>query len=386
MTNPSQLSIDTGVGESAVVTFGMVYQGDNVGTVIFPTLDLLPGVNNSIKSTVEYNGRALGAIDIADVTIAVPGNTQQASQPLPLSMDLSIDSLLSLMIDQAKANNLNAEPIIALGKMAKDPTVKIPSSVFAGFNLPTFVKAAMAALKVDVTMSVDVLVGEYATSLSLVQKGVPTATDDTILKLLPIVGTPIAQAIVDLATLSFDSVMINSPAETDFTTNINGLIANTGPFDADITFPSGSGVAWINGDSKTSIGQIAMPTVNAKADIGAKLALTNVPFHVTSGASMGAFVGYSLQAEAFDWEVTATNMTVIAMGAPIPGISMTKKVTLKGFNGLKGLTIEKYDLPSNDPNGIHLVLSATLANPSNVGIEMGTVEFTNEFQGQNIGF
>ncbi|KAF9123909.1 hypothetical protein BGW39_008606 [Mortierella sp. 14UC] len=485
MTNPSQLTIDTGVGESAVVTFGMVYQGDNVGTVIFPTLDLVPGVNNvqagalftptgtaggqallqqymtnqvsvvdifgsasssgiaplasglkdvqlssnmpgnpaqlllgtaltilddtgktgiamatvtvnnpfipgltikSIKSTVEYNGRALGAIDIADVTIAVPGMTQQASQPLPLSMDLSIDSLLSLMIDQAKANNLNAEPIIALGKMAKDPTVKIPSSVFAGFNLPTFVKAAMAGLKVDVTMSVNVLVGEYATSLSLVQKGVPTATDDTILKLLPIVGTPIAQAIVDLATLTFDSVMINSPAETDFTTNINGLIGNTGPFDADITFPSGSGVAWINGGSKSSIGQIAMPTVNAKADIGAKLALTNVPFHVTSGENMGAFVGYSLQAEAFEWEVTASNMTVIAMGAPIPGISMTKKVTLKGFNGLKGLTIEKYDLPSNDPDGIHLVLAASLANPSNVGIEMGTVEFTNEFQGQNIGF
>ncbi|OAQ30530.1 hypothetical protein K457DRAFT_18046 [Linnemannia elongata AG-77] len=485
MTNPSQLTIDTGLGDSAVVTFGMVYQGDNVGTVIFPTLDLVPGVNNvqagalftptgtaggqallqqymtnqvsvvdifgsasssgipplaaglkdvqlssnmpgnpaqlllgtsltilddtgktgiamasvtvnnpfipgltikSIKSTVEYNGRALGAIDIPDVTISVAGMTQQASQPLPLSMDLSIDSLLSLMIDQAHANGLNAEPIIALGKMAKDPSVKIPSSVFAGFNLPTFVKAAMAGLKVDVTMSVDVLVGEYATSLSLVQKGVPTATDDTILKLLPIVGTPIAQAIVDLATLSFDSVMINSPAETDFTTNINGLIANTGPFDADITFPSGSGVAWINGGNTVSIGQIAMPTVNAKADVGAKLALTNVPFHVTSGASMGSFVGYSLQAESFDWEVTATNMTVIAMGAPIPGIHMTKKVTLKGFNGLKELKIEKYDLPSNDPNGIHLVLTASLANPSNVGIEMGTVEFANEFQGQDIGF
>ncbi|KAF9926523.1 hypothetical protein FBU30_003926 [Linnemannia zychae] len=485
MTNPSQLSIDTGVGDSAIVTFGMVYQGDNVGTVIFPTLNLVPGVNNvqagalftptgtvggqallqqymtnqvsvvdifgstsssgiaplaaglkdvqlssnmpgnpaqlllgtaltilddtgktgiamatvtvnnpfipgltikSIKSTVEYNGRALGAIDIPEVTITVPGNTQQASQPLPLSMDLSIDSLLSLMVDQAKANNLNAEPIIALGQMAKDPTVKIPSSVFAGFNLPTFVKAAMAGLKVDVTMAVDVMVGEYATSLSLVQKGVPTTTDDTILKLLPIVGTPIAQAIVDLAVLSFDSVMINSPAETDFTTNINGLIANTGPFDADIAFPSGSGVAWVNGGSTTSIGQIAMPTVSAKADVGAKLALTNVPFHVTSGEAMGGFVGYSLQAESFEWEVTASNMTVIAMGAPIPNINMKKTVTLKGFNGLKGLTIEKYDLPSNDPDGIHLVLSASLTNPSNVGIEMGTVEFTNEFQGQNVGF
>ncbi|KAI1315894.1 hypothetical protein EDD11_000208 [Mortierella claussenii] len=485
MGNPSLLSINTGVGDSAVVTFAMEYEGDNVGTVIFPQLDLVPGqnirtagalftptgtaggqallqkymtnqastvsifgssssstiaplaaglkdlqlqsdmpgnpaqlllgtaltilddtgktgiamasvtVNNpfvppltikSIKSTVQYNGRQLGAINIPDVTINVAGNTQQASQPLPLSMDLSIDSLLSLMIDQAHVNNLNAEPIIALGQMAKDPTVKISSSVFAGFNLPTFVKAAMAGLKVDVAMTVDVLVGEYATSLTLNQNGVPTATDDTILKLLPIVGTPIAQSIVDLATLSFTSVMINSPAETDFTTNINGLIANTGPFDAEISFPSGSGVTWINGGSNSSIGQIAMPTVSAKADIGAQLALTNVPFHVTSGANMGDFVGYSLKAESFEWLVTAENMVVTAMGAPIPGIHMTKTVTLKGFNGLQGLVIQKYDLPSNDANGIHLVLQATLPNPSNVGIEMGTVVFENIYQGQDIGF
>ncbi|KAG0247962.1 hypothetical protein BG011_000670, partial [Mortierella polycephala] len=485
MINPSLLSINTGAGDNGIVTFAMQYQGDNVGTVIFPTLDLVPGensptagalftptgtaggqallqkymsneaatvdifgsisssaiaplaaglkeihlqsempgnpaqlllgtaltilddtgktgiamatvtVNNpfvpgltikSIKSTVQYNGRTLGSIDIPSIEINVAGNSQQDSQPLPLSMDLSIDSLLSLMIDQAKVNNLNAEPIIALGKMAKDPAIKIPSSVFAGFNLPTFVTAAMVGLKVDVTMSVDVMVGQYSTSLTLAQTDVPTKTDDTIMKLLPIVGTPIAQAIVDLAVLSFESVMINSPAETDFTTNINGLIANTGPFDAEISFPSGSTVAWLKDDNEIPIGAIAMPQVSAKADIGAKLALTNVPFHVASAANMGDFVGFSLKAESFDWSVSAENMVVIAMGAPIPGISMKKKVTLKGFNGLQGLVIEKYDLPSNDPDGIHLVLSASLPNPSNVGIEMGTVEFTNIFQDQNIGF
>ncbi|KAF9364539.1 hypothetical protein BGX34_001257 [Mortierella sp. NVP85] len=485
MINPSKLSIDTGVGDNAIVTFAMQYAGDNVGTVIFPSMNLLPGqnirtagalftpsgtkggqellqkymsnqvatvdifgsssssaigplaaglkdihlqsnmpgnpaqllmntaltilddtgktgiamatvtINNpfvpalsikAIKSTVQYAGRTLGSIDLPSADINIPGNTQQPSQPLPISMDLSIDSLLGLMIDQAKLNNLNAEPIIALGKMAKDPTIKIPSSVFAGFNLPTFVKAAMAGLKVDVSMSVDVVVGEYPTSLTLVQNGVPTVTDDTIMKLLPIVGTPIAQAIVDQATLSFTSVMINSPGETDFTTNINGLIGNTGPFDAEITFPSGSSVSWLNNGAESPIGQIAMPQVSAKADIGAQLALTNVPFRVASASNMADFVGYSLKAENFEWSVSAMNMTVVAMGAPIPNINMKKSVTLKGFNGLQGLAIQKYDLPSNDPNGIHLVLSATLPNPSSVGIEMGTVVFENFFQGQNIGF
>ncbi|KAF9992742.1 hypothetical protein BGZ80_003570 [Entomortierella chlamydospora] len=485
MTNPSSLTIDTGVGDSAIVTFALQYEGDNVGSVIFPTLNLVPGENHptvgalftptgtaggaallqrymtnqvstvniygsasssaiaplaaglkdiqlssdmpglsaqllagtaltilndtgttgiamatvtinnpfipaltikSIKSTVQYNSRQLGTIDLPSTSISVAGMSQQASPALPLTMDLAIDSLISLMIDQAKVNNLDAAPITALGEMAKDPTVKVSSSVFAGFNLPNFVKAAMVGLKVDVTMTVDVLVGEYATSLTLTQAGVPTSTDDTILKLIPIVGTPIAQAIVNQAVLSFTSLMINSPAETDFTTNINGLIANTGPFDADIAFSDGCGVSWINGGSNSSIGQIAMPTVSAKADVGATLAMTNVPFHVTSGTNMGDFVGYSLKAENFEWAIYATNMVVTAMGAAIPGINMSKTVTLKGFNGLKELTIQKYDLPSNDADGIHLTLSATLANPSNIGIEMGTVLFDNIFDGQYIGY
>ncbi|KAF9173783.1 hypothetical protein BGX21_007855 [Mortierella sp. AD011] len=485
MTNPSSLTIDTGVGDNAIVTFALQYQGDNVGSVIFPTLNLVPGENHptvgalftptgtaggaallqrymtnqvstvdiygsssssaitplaaglkdiqltsdmpglsaqllagtaltilndtgttgiamatvtinnpfipaltiqSIKSTVMYNSRQLGTIDLPSTSISVAGMSQQASPALPLTMDLAIDSLISLMIDQAKVNNLDAAPITALGQMAKDPTVQVSSSVFAGFNLPNFVKAAMVGLKVDVTMTVDVLVGEYATSLTLTQTGVPTATDDTILKLIPIVGTPIAQAIVNQAVLSFSALMINSPSETDFTTNINGLIANTGPFDADIGFSDGCAVSWINGGSNSSIGQIAMPTVSAKADVGATLALTNVPFHVTSGTNMGDFVGYSLKAESFEWAIDATNMVVTAMGAAIPGINMSKTVTLKGFNGLKDLTIQKYDLPSNDADGIHLTLSATLANPSNIGIEMGTVMFDNIFDGQYIGY
>ncbi|KAF8977331.1 hypothetical protein BGZ46_007471 [Entomortierella lignicola] len=485
MFNPSELTIDTGAGDNAIVTFALQYEGDSVGTVIFPTLNLVPGVNHptvgalftptgtqggadllqrymtnqvstvsifgstgssaiaplaaglkdiqlqsdmpglsaqlllgtaltilddtgktgiamasvtinnpfipaltisSIKSTVTYNSRALGSIDIPSTSIAVPGMSQKASDPLPLSMNLAIPSLIQLMIDQAKLNNLDAAPITALGQMAQDPTYSPSPSVFAGFNLPNFIEAAMVGLKVDVSMSVNVMVGEYATSLTLTQLGVPTTTDSTILKLIPIVGTPIAQAIVDQAVLTFSSVMINSPAETDFTTNINGFIAKTGPFDADISFPSGAGVSWNNGGSNSSIGQIAMPTVASKAGVGAQLNLTNVPFHVTSGTNMGDFVAYSLKAATFDWGVTAENITVTAMGAPIPGINMVKSVTLKGFDGLQGLTIQKYDLPSNDADGIHLTLNATLPNPSNVGIELGTVLFNNFFEGQNIGY
>ncbi|KAG0342717.1 hypothetical protein BG000_002062 [Podila horticola] len=340
----------------------------------------------AIKSSVKYHDAVLGSIDIPDMTFVVPGNSAAASTPLPLTMDLSIESLLGLIITQAQANGMNPAPIMALGQMAKDPTYKPDPALFVGFNLPAFVKAAMVGLKVDIEMSVNVLVGEYATSMAMTQLAVPTATDDSILMLLPIVGTPLAQSIVDQAILSFDSLMINNPTETSFTTAINGMIANTGPFDAQIAFPMGSTVSWVNGENVLPIGQIAMPTVPAKANVGAPLVLSNVSFAVANAEAMGQFVGYSLKAESFEWEITANEMVIFAMGAPIPHVNMKKRVTLKGFNGLSGLTINAFNLPSNDPDGIHLVLAATLPNPSSVGIELGTVAFTNVYNGQEIGY
>ncbi|GJJ74828.1 hypothetical protein EMPS_07186 [Entomortierella parvispora] len=485
MVNPSSLTIATGPGSQGLVTFDMIYQGDNVGSVLLEDLTLVPGpnrrnagalftpsssaggqallqsymtnqisvvdvqgsisssaiaplanglkeihiqsnmpgnpaqlllgtsltilsettsngvamtsvvVNNpflpqltikAIKSSVKYHNATLGAIDIPDMTFVVPSMSSATSTPLPITMDLSIPSLLGLIITQAQLNGMNPAPITALGQMVADPTFKPDAALFANFNLPAFVKAAMVGLKVDVEMSVNVLVGEYATSMTLAQNTVPTATDDTILMLLPIVGTPLAQAIVDKSILAFDSIMINSPAETSFSTNINGLISETGPFDSQIAFPAGSTVSWVNGDVIRPIGQIAMPTVTAGANVGAPLALTNVPFAVADAAAMGDFVGYSLKAESFEWEVSATEMVVFAMGAPIPHINMKKRVTLKGFNGLSGLAINAFNLPSNDPDGIHLVLAATLPNPSSVGIELGNVSFCNIFQGQELGY
>jgi len=55
-------------------------------------------------------------------------------------------------------------------------------------------------------------------------------------------------------------------------------------------------------------------------------------------------------------------------GISVPGISLpTRKVTLKGFNGLKdGVKVQSFDLPSNDPaGGIHLTLEVTTSNVSN---------------------
>lgn len=82
-------------------------------------------------------------------------------------------------------------------------------------------------------------------------------------------------------------------------------------------------------------------------------------------------------------------------GIEIPGITFSsRRVTLKGFNGLKnGVHIKSFDLPANDPaGGIHLTLQAITENvrtfldmsyspltaqvqPSQVGIELDSIDF-----------
>lgn len=54
------------------------------------------------------------------------------------------------------------------------------------------------------------------------------------------------------------------------------------------------------------------------------------------------------------------------MGIDVTGTSMTKSVTLKAMNSLKGgVKINAFDLPSNDPaGGIHLTLNTTVTNVS----------------------
>lgn len=64
-----------------------------------------------------------------------------------------------------------------------------------------------------------------------------------------------------------------------------------------------------------------------------------------------------------------------------------KDVVLDGMNGFKDLvTIETFDLPSNDPaGGISLTLQTSLTNPSSVGVSLSQISFSNTFGATTIG-
>ncbi|KAK3824794.1 MAG: hypothetical protein J3Q66DRAFT_419504 [Benniella sp.] len=333
----------------------------------------------SIDSTITYNGASLGTVVSTFSTPPVIPGTGQRDITASLAMNTNPEDLIKLIRVQAEKNGLDLtafDGLLAIKNGANpDP------SIFDGFNVADFVIKAMAGLSVDITMTTTVKVGDYQVTMPYTQTGVATATDQTILKLIPIVGTPIAQLLVERSKLAFDSIKILSPAETSFQTDIVGAITETGPLDAQIVFPNPVTISY----GGKAIGTMMMPTVNAIANKGAELNLAGVPFTVTDLDAFTDFNIFALNNEKFEWTISTTGLIVNAMGASMPGVSMTKTVTLDGFNKLAALELTSYIITNIDDAGMHLVISASLANPSTIGMTIPVSNFNTQSHGLILG-
>ncbi|KAF9204490.1 hypothetical protein BGZ49_005245 [Haplosporangium sp. Z 27] len=333
----------------------------------------------SIDSKITYNGIALGSVVSTFPSPPVIPGVGQGAITASLAMNTNPDDLTSLIRTQAIKNGINTDAFDALLSIGKG--AKPPSSVFAGFSVADFVVKAMAGLAVDITLTTTVKLGDYQVTIPYTQSGVATTTDQTILKLIPIVGTPIAQQLVDGSAISFDSIKILSPTDTGFPTDIVGAITQTGPLDAIIQFPNAVTVSY----EGKAIGTMSMPTVKAIANQGAALNLASVPFTITDIDAYTAFTSYALNNEKFDWTISSTGLVVNAMGVDLPGITLTKTVTLDGFNKLPGLELISYIINTIDDGGLHMVISAALSNPSTIGMVIPVSNFDTAFHGTVLG-
>jgi len=333
----------------------------------------------SIDSKITYNGVSLGTVVSTFSTPPVIPGVGQGSITAGLAMNTNPHDLITLIRAQAVKNGLDTTAFDGL--LSLQAGGNPPSSIFDGFNVADFTVKAMAGLVVDITMTTTVKVGDYEVTLPYTQTGVSTATDQTILKLIPIVGTPIAQILVERSTLAFDAIRILSPGETSFSTDINGLIGDTGPLDAQIVFPNPVTVSF----QGKNLGTMMMPTVNAVANKGAVLNLTNVPFTITDTAAYTEFTAYALTSAKFDWTISTTGLVVNAMGSSLPGVTMTKTVSLDGFNSLAGLKLTAYNITDIDAAGMHLQIMAELYNPSTIGMTIPQSIFNTESHGKVLG-
>ncbi|KAG0004259.1 hypothetical protein BGZ79_009843 [Entomortierella chlamydospora] len=333
----------------------------------------------SIDSKITYNGISLGAVVSTFSSPPVIPGAGQGTITASLTMNTNPDDLTGLIRSQAVKNGMSVDAFDALLSIGKGANP--PSSVFTGFNVADFVVKAMAGLAVDITMTTTVKVGDYQVTMPYSQTGVTTTTDQSILRLIPLVGTPIAQQLVEKSILAFDSIKILNPADAGFQTDIVGAITETGPLDAQIQFPNPVTVSF----EGKALGTMMMPTVNAVANQGATLNLAAVQFTITDAAAYTDFTVYALNNAKIDWNISTTGLVVNAMGVALPGVTMTKTVTLDGFNKLTGLELQNYIINAIDDGGLHMMISATIANPSTIGMTIPVSNFNTAFHGKVLG-
>ncbi|KAF8070285.1 hypothetical protein FPV67DRAFT_1755106 [Lyophyllum atratum] len=335
-----------------------------------------------ISSTVKSFGIPLGTIETVTDFKSAPKSTTK-SPVLDLNMNFDPAALFTVTRALAVEAGLDVDPldgIVALGGIkylsitGDPPKLKRRANIFTGFDLPTFVHTAFKKLRSDVELAVDVTIGDYKTTLQYTQTSVPTATDDSLDFILPSWRNPLfKRLLVALLWGTISNVLITDPEQTAFGTKLKGNIGNAGPFDAVISFPSGLTVNW---GGKT-LGRIKMDDVKVIGDVGGAIDAAS-SFQVADVAHLTDFTKTLLTEETFDWDISGENLTVSALGIHVTGIALSsKRVTLKGFNGLKGgVKISTFDLPSNDPaGGIRLTLDAATTNPSQVGIALSSIGF-----------
>lgn len=127
--------------------------------------------------------------------------------------------------------------------------------------------------------------------------------------------------------------------------------------------------------------------------------LTRLPISFTE------FATFLLHNPSFTWTISTSKLRLTALGTIFDGVSLSKDVSFKAFNGLPGVTINNFRLPSDDPaGGIHIETDATIPSPSRLwttiflmadhfaksyeielGIDLGTVTFQSFFQSTLVG-
>ncbi|KAJ2957136.1 hypothetical protein NQZ79_g7103 [Umbelopsis isabellina] len=342
-----------------------------------------------VKAAVTYAGMPVGNID-ADISsnpIVVGGKTTAASPGIPITMNLEPASVALLLRENAQSAGLDLQPIDALLTMGGfdvqgQQHLAPDSSLFTNFNISSFVEQAFANLHVDLQLASVVNIGQYSDTLQIVQASVPTKTDSTITYLIPVVGQPLVQSIINQSKLTFSSATLSQATDSSFQVALDGQITGTGPFAADISFPAPLNVAW-NGKQ---IGQVTMPDIKTAADVGATFNIS-AAFKVVDESAMADFSAYLLLEDSFVWDITASDVAVTALDYTFINLTMSKSVTLSGMGGLKGaVTINSFNLPSNDPaGGIHLVLETTIKNPSQVGVQLSGLGFEAFFGSVDLG-
>ncbi|KAH9485291.1 hypothetical protein JR316_0002199 [Psilocybe cubensis] len=384
---------------SASLTFPIDVVSTGVASTSFSLSNPFTASVNILRlgATATFHGLTLGTIPTTDTSphpISAPGHGDVSSPVLPFNFNLDPSSIIQLLLATSQQSNVDLGPLVQLFQFVlSNPDFRPPVTTTVDTNSATCVSGhqfdadtailqSLAELKVDLNIDSSIKLDDFLTDLSFVQSAVPALTDKTALFLIGAVAGPITQHLVDGSVLAFTEADITNLSNNGFDLALKGSLTNIGPLDALITFTEPLNVNFQGKDIAT----ITLPPICAAANVGVPDYQSSARLTITDNAAFTEFAVFLLHNPSFDWTISTPKLRVNALGTIFENVSLSKIVTFKAFNGLPGVTISNFQLPSDDPvGGIHIETDATIPSQAQLGIDLGTVSFQSFFDGTFVG-
>ncbi|KAG5653629.1 hypothetical protein H0H81_011855 [Sphagnurus paluster] len=334
-----------------------------------------------IAATASYHGVVLGKINAIDASahpIHADGHGSVTSPLLPLQFNTQPLAIIQLLTVASQEAHVDLGPLTQLFQfIVANPTFNPPVVTSVDTNSPTCVSGnqfdaagailkTLAGLKVDLSVDTSVKLDDYKTALFLIGA----------------VAGPVAQHLVDISVLQFAEANITNISDSGFDLSLAGSLTNVGPLDASIEFTEPLTVTWQGKDIAT----ITLPPVCAAAGAGVPEYRTNARLNIIDSSEFTSFATFLLHNPSFDWTISSKKLRLTALGTIFDNVALSKVVSFKAFNGLPGVTIGNFQLPSDDPaGGIHIETDAFIPSPAQLGIDLGTVTYQAYFVDTLVG-
>lgn len=120
-----------------------------------------------------------------------------------------------------------------------------------------------------------------------------------------------------------------------------------------------------------------LPPICSAAGIGVPNLVTSGNLVITHLGAFTDFAEYILHNESFDWILSADDVTVRALQIVFSKTILNKRITLDAFNNLPGVTINSFDIPSqdNEARALNFVAGSSIPSQASLGIQLDTANF-----------
>lgn len=287
---------------------------------------------------------------------------------LPFSLSAGGSSYVRILQSEAKRKGieLNHSLLAALDLMpanegeskavsaAAESPSQAKSKPHEVLDLPNLVASALSSLKVSAHISAEVSIGDFRIPglIDFVQHQLPIAiTVKTARNILPTVGAPLVDVLIEQASVSITKLKILDMDEKGLNAEADIGLVDFGPLDIEIHFDQGLNIT--PGSAKDAVDESAVVAriVFAESLRGVsgseELLKTRLRILPSAGpksiANFSAFVSELIQNQELPIRLSSNACRVIAGGAEFPAV-LTKSVTLPGLGGLRGLTLKDLDL------------------------------------------